>query len=141
MKRNSYLLACLLLIFVAGLTGFTSRHDKSPRFVDFTIWQYGDAPPGVLILDDLYNLHPTLEKLEPGKYIIHYDPISCLFHDGFMVSNGGNLVEATPLRNFSLGYWVCGQAVLTVTDLQGEYTDGFIVNARITVYPGSQITP
>ena len=136
MKAKLILFATLL--FIIG-TGFGIN--TTPKSIDISIAQIGNGNPNVIVLNDPGGLYSSVEQVEPGKFLVHYNPISCLYRNGFSVSNGGNLVDFPVERNFSLGYWVCGQAILAVTDLQGNYTNGFFAYGRITVYPGSQIAP
>lgn len=133
--------AKLLLAFMLVFLGTGFAVDKSPRAVDLMINQQGQGSPSVIVLNDPGQLYESIEPIEPGKFLVHYKPVSCLYRNGFAISNGGNLVDFPIERDFALGYWVCGQAILTVTDAQGNFANGFTAYATITIYPGSQIVP
>lgn len=132
-------LSVFLLLFFGG--PFAKERAPQPYGVTFSVSQWGATTPVITILDNPENLALSIEKIEPGFFIVHYDTALCAFRQSYLVSNSGNLVDAPPKRSFSFGHWTCGEAVLFVMDENFTYTDGFWATLEMTIYPGSPIVP
>lgn len=138
MPKRILLSLLLLLVF-----GFPLDRTPPPRpyGIIFSVSQWGNTTPVITILDNPNNLAISLEKIEPGFFLVHYDTSLCAFKHSYLISNNGNVVDAPPQRSFSFGHWACGSAVLLVMDENDLYTDGFWATLEMTIYPGAPVVP
>ncbi len=99
--------------------------------------QLGTLDPSLQILQNDAGLELTITRLQPGWYRIDAPADTHPFAEpvGLSISNNGQIVDVGPKKNMALGWWGDNSLLLTVTDLEGNYTDVWAAHWSITLYP------